>query len=137
MISRGTRGAISELVATTYYLDAGWSVFRSESPNAPFDLAIYKAGRLLRVEVKTVTTSVGTVLLSWPRNEEWDLLAIVHDTAGWVTDYAAGMSRSEVAGDLRTRLGFGHDTPVLMPCGATVIHTRRHVERCAACKTSE
>lgn len=75
-----TCGAASELRACAVLLDSGYSVFRSESPNAPFDLVAYQDGQLLRVEVKTLSPATSTSyapVFTWPTNEEWDLLIIV------------------------------------------------------------
>lgn len=61
-------------------LRRGYEVFRALSPSASCDLAILKAGKLLRVEVRTgyrdrITGQVGTT-----RTHRADILAIaVHD----------------------------------------------------------
>jgi hypothetical protein len=79
------KGAASELIAVAYFLRQGYYVYRSESPHAPFDLMIYKDGVSQRVEVKSVPVRLSPdgkdrwVTVSYPRNDEWDLLAFVVD----------------------------------------------------------
>lgn len=55
-ISRANMGTLSELVISADLLARGYHVFRAVSPACPFDLVIYKNGRLQRVEVKTRNT---------------------------------------------------------------------------------
>lgn len=76
---RAVRGAASELLACAALMKAGYHVYRSESPTAPFDLVAYRDGRCLRVEVKSVTEKAVSCapVFGWPRNKEWDLLVAV------------------------------------------------------------
>lgn len=77
-ISSGNVGAASELMACAHLLTEGYHVFRSESPNCPFDLVAYRNGEMLRIEVKTLNRT-GPAALSYPRpgNNEWDRLVLV------------------------------------------------------------
>jgi hypothetical protein len=85
--SRTAKGAASELVACAYLMRQGWHVYRCESPTAPFDLAAYRDGRLLRVEVKSIywpgadDFGVGPST-AWPTNDEWDLLVVADPNNG-------------------------------------------------------
>jgi len=78
--SSGPVGAASELRACAHLIDAGYYVYRCESPSAPFDLVAYRHGACLRVEVKTLSMKDHqdhAPSFGWPRNDEWDLLIIV------------------------------------------------------------
>lgn len=49
-----TRGALSELLASSDLMARGYHVFRALSPACPCDLvAIHPAGKVLRIEVRT------------------------------------------------------------------------------------
>lgn len=82
---RTHHGAASELQACAALLKAGYHVFRSETPSAPFDLVAYKNGKLVGVEVKSLTMKSGenadgvkyAPVFSWPSNGQWDLLIVV------------------------------------------------------------
>lgn len=52
-MSKGTKGALSEIVAAADLLRRGAEVFRSISPNCSADLIANLDGELLRVEVRT------------------------------------------------------------------------------------
>jgi hypothetical protein len=52
-VSSSTKGAIGELKVCAHLLEQGWAVYRAVSPSAPFDLAIAKGDKLLRIEVRT------------------------------------------------------------------------------------
>lgn len=53
-LSRGTIGAVHELIAAADLMRRGYHVFRAMSPSSPADLIAYKdAGRILRIEVRT------------------------------------------------------------------------------------
>lgn len=81
----GAKGAASELIACAHFLKQGYYVYRSEGQHAPFDLVVYKGGALLRVEVKSVSIQVNastgarSCTFARPKNEEYDLLAVVID----------------------------------------------------------
>lgn len=51
-IPTGTTGAAVELLVASQLMLAGWHVFRSLSPCAPFDLVAFKDGTTMRLEVK-------------------------------------------------------------------------------------
>lgn len=95
-LTPGTKGAIGELRAAVYLMKRGFSVYRCESPHAPFDLVAYKDGTCHRVEVKTLSihASSGAPEFSWPTNNEWDLLLLAGEDA--VLEFPAGMTRDEV-----------------------------------------
>jgi hypothetical protein len=78
-LSRGAKGAASELIACAYLMARGFYVYRCESPHAPFDLVAYNRQRMLRVEVKSINDMKGcwAPSVSWPKNDEWDLIIAV------------------------------------------------------------
>lgn len=96
MLSRGTRGAVSELQACVYLMNKGYHVFRAQSPSCPFDLVAYNAGRCIRVEVKTLTRVEPYDSLGYaqPRNDEWDLLIVV-DPGGECFEFLPGYDYRE------------------------------------------
>ncbi len=51
--STGDRGAVGELIVAANLLSMGASVFRSVSPNAPFDLVVLWEDELYPIEVRT------------------------------------------------------------------------------------
>lgn len=102
---RGASGAAGELIAAAHFMRQGFHVYRSESQSAPFDLVIYRDGQCQRVEVKvaTVTMNIASgcraISFAMPRNEEWDLLAIVldHDKVFvWGRDHTLPWMRDRV-----------------------------------------
>jgi hypothetical protein len=78
-ISPGTLGATSELLVSVDLMQKGYSVFRSLSPNSPFDLVAHKGDELLKIEVKTsiVTSEDRPVHLRAVKHSEHDTLALV------------------------------------------------------------
>ena len=52
-ITSGNLGAKNELVVAIDLIEKGFNVFRSLTPNAPFDLVAYRNKQLYRIEVKT------------------------------------------------------------------------------------
>ena len=55
-ISKGTKGAVSELLVCADLLSRGFSVFRSTSQSCDCDLIAQKGNLLLRIEVTTSST---------------------------------------------------------------------------------
>lgn len=108
------RGAISELRACADLMAAGYYVYRCESSAAPFDLVAYKDGQILRVEVKSVSWNLDrrdeerVVALhpnfTWPKNTEWDLLAVVGDDQVFYFD--SSTTREEARNHVREHYGF-------------------------------
>ena len=47
------KGELSELIATTWFWDRGWEVFRNSSSTGPIDLIVLKDGELILIDVKT------------------------------------------------------------------------------------
>jgi hypothetical protein len=80
-ISRGTTGAIHQMMVTSDLLSKGYYVFASVSPNSPFDLAVYKRGVAtpIRVEVTTALEhNNGKIYLPQKNNRyEFDVIAYV------------------------------------------------------------
>ena len=77
-LSPGDIGTISELLAANFFLEKGYSVFRSLSPNASCDLIILKEGKPLRVEVKTIRSSLFAKHIPKHYNfNKFDILATV------------------------------------------------------------
>ena len=102
----GTTGAISEIRACAFLMEAGYYVYRCESPNAPFDLVAYKDGACCRVEVKTIThqQNAGRVpTFKWPTNDEWDLLVVVDGDVFFL--FASGVTPDAVRDHLRRHYG--------------------------------
>ena len=62
-ITKGQRGALSELTAAAHLLDMGWHVFRALSPCCPCDLVVLRnGGKPLLIEVRTGNVSkIGTL----------------------------------------------------------------------------
>jgi len=52
-ISRGTVGAITELVISTKLMEEGWQVFRNLSPHGSIDLVAIKGESVRKIEVRT------------------------------------------------------------------------------------
>lgn len=50
------KGELSELIATTWFWDRGWEVFRNSSSTGPVDLIVLKDGELILIDVKTQST---------------------------------------------------------------------------------
>ena len=87
--STATMGAIQELRVAVDLMSRGWAVFRALSPSSPFDLAIYKDKKMLRLEVRTGYRAVRgglTIPKSWRDDlgEKFDLVAV---TLGTTIEY--------------------------------------------------
>jgi PD-(D/E)XK endonuclease len=110
-----TKGAASELIACVHLMRQGWHVFRCESPSCPFDLAAYRNGEFVRVEVKSITWTNRAryaPAIPWPVNDEWDLLiAVDPDTCRCyeITSHDPKEGRQVI----RTAYGFGPVTGYL------------------------
>ena len=82
-LTPGARGAVSEMLVACDLERRGLSTYRAVSMHAPFDLAVYDARGLIRVEVKTATSTTSTGKLHSPvaqRPDRYDVLALVgHD----------------------------------------------------------
>ena len=82
-ISTASRGCHSELFAALDLLKQGFEVFRAINSHCSCDLAILKAGRLLRIEVRTgYVNSYGTIYYPKAARDEGrqDHFAIVYET---------------------------------------------------------
>jgi len=53
------KGELSELIATTWFWDRGWEVFRNSSSTGPVGLIVLKDGELILIDVKTHSTGYG------------------------------------------------------------------------------
>lgn len=87
-------------------MQQGFDVFRSVAPHAPFDLAAYRDGRLLRVEVKTLgkpATPTIVPVFGWPTNDEWDILVVVGDQH--IFQFPAEATRHEMCEAIATAYG--------------------------------
>lgn len=132
-----TAGAIGELVACAHLMQLGYHVYRSESPAAPFDLVAYRDGVCHRVEVKCVTSTRNSPQFSYPKNDQWDMLAVVITEDSHVFLFEPTMSRLEMRNAVRVHLGFPPAVePVLQPCGtlAAFERHRRRRQRCEPCR---
>lgn len=79
-IPKGTKGAISEYLAVADLLRRGHYVFRSVSPNCPWDLVVSTpSGRLVRVEVKSGVIDQGKLYAPMPKPDRG------HDVVCYVT----------------------------------------------------
>mgnify|MGYP001607408067 CR=1 FL=1 len=67
-LSRGTRGAVSELRVAVDLLERGYEVFRAVSQACSSDLIALSSGQILRIEVRTGARYSPTGSLSFPRN---------------------------------------------------------------------
>jgi hypothetical protein len=105
--TRTTAGAISEMRACAYLMEHGYYAYRCESPHAPFDVVAYRDGQCYRVEVKSVSLDDNpgrAPKVTWPRNDEWDMLLAVDGCH--VHQFAFGATREEVSVVLRQHHGF-------------------------------
>ena len=73
------RGSYNELRAALALMDRGYKVFRAMSPSFPCDLIALKAGKCLRVEVRTAHSDDGKLRWPWSSRDEGrsDALAAV------------------------------------------------------------
>jgi predicted nucleic acid-binding Zn ribbon protein len=81
-LSKGTIGALHELVVSAELMRKGFHVFRAQSPSCPCDLIAMNQGDILRIEVTTGTYFMNGKTGFPPRKDEhkFDILAIVfHD----------------------------------------------------------
>jgi len=76
-LSPGTSGAASELRVAFDLLERGYAVFRSVSPNAPFDLVAVRDEELLRIEVRSGTRNGDHVSCTRKPSDTGDLYAAV------------------------------------------------------------
>ncbi len=75
-IPSGTVGAIGELRVSVDLMQRGYEVFRALSPHCSCDLAVMKAGNLVRIEVRSgYRTLKGQIRVSNPKHRA-DVLAI-------------------------------------------------------------
>lgn len=84
-ISKGTRGAISELAVCLDLMQRGAEVFRAVSPSSSCDLAVLFREKLVRVEVRTGTRQPNGRLF-YPKSSKddgrQDLWAVVDKVSG-------------------------------------------------------
>lgn len=80
LLSTGTTGAVSELVASVDLLRKGYEVFRALSPSCSCDLAILKDHQLLRIEVRTGKRSATGKITYPPDRANADHFAVVVGT---------------------------------------------------------
>ncbi len=77
-----TTGAISELRVSIDLLTKGYDVFRALSPSCPCDLAVLKNSSVLRIEVRTVSSSPkGTIYKVKSKRDDKNNI----DVYAWVT----------------------------------------------------
>jgi hypothetical protein len=117
-------GAASELIACAELMRLGYHVYRCESPAAPFDLVVYRAGRCIRVEVKSVTFKGQHPQFSWPKNE-WDLLVVVGAQAD-VFLFDAATLRPDATNIVRAHYGSPPLPQFLRPECGTLPGYERH-----------
>lgn len=78
-MSTSTKGAMGELIVSADLISKNCHVFRSQSPNAPFDIiAINKKGKILKIEV-TVGRIYGEEKISYTKHDPkiYDVIAVV------------------------------------------------------------
>jgi len=76
-VTSGTTGTISELAVGIDLLSKGYDVFKSLSPNASFDIAIFRDKKFLRVEIKTgYYTILGRKIFPKGSPKKYDVLAV-------------------------------------------------------------
>lgn len=106
-LSPSATGALSELRACAYLMADGYYVFRCESPSAPFDLVAYRGGTCCRVEVKSISqTAPYSPTISWPTNDEWDLLIAVDHARDRLFRFTRDMSKDDVRIAIKEAYGF-------------------------------
>jgi hypothetical protein len=77
-LNSGTVGAMHELLACADLMRRGFEVFRAVSPSSPFDMAAFKDGKLIRIEVTTgFYTPAGALIHPKKDFTRFDLLAVV------------------------------------------------------------
>jgi hypothetical protein len=77
-MSRGNRGAASELLASAHLLALGYHVFRVLSPHCPVDLIAWQDDETPQlVEVKSASRVGASISFARPRNDMWGLLVVV------------------------------------------------------------
>ncbi len=64
-LDRGEIGAMGELRVSADLIARGYYVFRNLSPTGPFDLAAYRNGKLLRIEVRSGLKHKRSNRISW------------------------------------------------------------------------
>jgi len=72
-----TTGAISELIVSVNLLQKGYEVYRALSPACSCDLAIFRKGTLLQIEVRTGYRNKLNGKIETKRRHTADILAIV------------------------------------------------------------
>lgn len=76
-MATGTIGALGELRVAVDLLEKGYEVYRSVSPSCSADIIIWKAGRCVRVEVKTGVRGKAGQLICDRKSFRADVLAVV------------------------------------------------------------
>jgi len=113
----------------------GYYVYRCESPVAPFDLVAYKGGQCIRVEVKTVTPHPTAPDFSRPKNDQWDLLAVVADATVFFFEPTTPVL--DMRNAFRDYYGLPPSELVeLQPCPSAAAY-HRHKRRSEACEPCE
>lgn len=82
VVTKGTKGAMSEYLAAVEMLRRGWYVFRSMSPSCPWDMVVaLPDGRLFKIEVKSAVIERGTLYRGplGPHNKGYDAVCYVTD----------------------------------------------------------
>lgn len=68
-VSSGTRGAVSELVASCDLMERGFHVFRAMSPSSCCDLIAVKGGLVFMVEVRSASINRSSRVWYMPRTD--------------------------------------------------------------------
>ena len=76
-LSTSTKGALSELKVAIDLIEKGYEVFKAVSPGTSCDYAIWKDGKLLRLEVKSRFYGCSGVMSKNPPHKA-DILALVY-----------------------------------------------------------
>ena len=129
-LSKGTVGAIAELLACADLMSLGYHVFRAESPHCPFDLIAYANGTSLRVEVKSLRVPQSQTVapsFAWPVNDEWDLLVVAGH--GKVFKFRPPATRDDAMTEIRAAFGYPQKRTELAPCGSLAAYSRHKTRR--------
>jgi hypothetical protein len=76
-LSASTKGALSEMIVCSDLLKRGYYVFRSITPNSPYDVVAEKNGRTYRVEITTGRRGISGSLWYNKHNDRRDRFDVV------------------------------------------------------------
>ena len=69
-----TKGKIAELMVSARLMELGWTVLNPLCETSRYDMAAEKNGKFIRVQVKYVTPSKGTLHVNCKSSNNWSIL---------------------------------------------------------------